>query len=499
MRRVYPSQILIVSALSTQGTKIIIIQSCILVSSPLIWSDMDYSKLPTESEDLEEDLLEQEVPYSRDATVFIFRPACIAVLAMVMLSSLVLYIRTDILESLELPFYKKDTDFLHLLEMRIVKKYVSWHKQTLRNIDKGRINISDVKLIIWRGSHGLGDRFRGLLNVFITAVISERLLLCDWGDSIPISHVFNLGVGTKFTYDERYLGKVRYISGPRNRHSPIHNLDLFLSNESVIVSSANSKPFTSDVMEVHSKYPDLRYSKVVTMFLDKNDNTTVTLEEPDLFHMLLKYLIGRTSEMNRFIESIKSSGLVKYGGDEHESQKLKELPDEYVSIHIRYGKGVGENSGNRFNFTSKGLNKRLVARCIARNAKEMKNRLNMTKGKYFLATDSPEIRNTFGEQLLQLDGKAELFFGNWSVDHISTLRKHNEENIKALQVTYAEIMLLSQGKGMVHLYSGFANLAKWIGDIRSAILVTPKHDCMDLVASRSRGDTPVPRLDKSVN
>jgi len=446
MRRVYPSQILIVSALSTLGTKIIIIQSCILVSSPLIWSDMDYSKLPTESEDLEEeDLLEQEVPYSRDATVFIFRPACIAVLAMVMLSSLVLYIRTDILESLELPFYKKDTDFLHLLEMRIVKKYVSWHKQTLRNIDKGRINISDVKLIIWRGSHGLGDRFRGLLNVFITAVISERLLLCDWGDSIPISHVFNLGVGTKFTYDERYLGKVRYISGPRNRHSPIH------------------------------------------------------LEEPDLFHMLLKYLIGKTSEMNRFIESIKSSGLVKYGGDEHESQKLKELPDEYVSIHIRYGKGVGENSGNRFNFTSKGLNKRLVARCIARNAKEMKNKLNMTKGKYFLATDSPEIRNTFGEQLLQLDGKAELFFGNWSVDHISTLRKHNEENIKALQVTYAEIMLLSQGKGMVHLYSGFANLAKWIGDIRSAILVTPKHDCMDLVASRSRGDTPVPRLDKSVN
>lgn len=88
----------------------------------------------------------------------------------------------------------------------------------------------------------LGDRFRGLLNLFITAVLSERLLLCDWGDSIPISYVFNLSVGTKFTYEERYLGKVRYISGPRNRLSSTHNLDLFPSN----VSSANSKPFTSE-------------------------------------------------------------------------------------------------------------------------------------------------------------------------------------------------------------------------------------------------------------
>lgn len=82
---------------------------------------MGYSKLPTESKDLEIDRLEQEVPYSRDATVFIFGPAFIAVLAMLMLSSLVLYIRADILESLELPFYKRDVDFLYLLEMRIVK------------------------------------------------------------------------------------------------------------------------------------------------------------------------------------------------------------------------------------------------------------------------------------------------------------------------------------------------------------------------------------------
>lgn len=74
-------------------------------------------------------------------------------------------------------------------------------------------------------------------------------------------------------------------------------------------------------MDVHSKYPDLRYSKVVTTFLDKNGNTTINLEESFFFYMLLEYLMETTPEMNRFIENIERRGLVKYGSDEPESEQ----------------------------------------------------------------------------------------------------------------------------------------------------------------------------------
>lgn len=59
------------------------------------------------------------------------------------------------------------------------------------------------------------------------------------------------------------------------------------------------------------------------------------------------------------------------------------------------------------------------------------------------------------------------------------MKNEDEEDVERLKMTFGELEILSQGLGMVHLYSGFADVAKWMGLLKKGRQVSYKQ-CADL-------------------
>eukprot|EP00171_Calliarthron_tuberculosum_P019834 IDg19834t1 len=68
---------------------------------------------------------------------------------------------------------------LEQLKRIVIDDYMVWHRATLRAVHDGRIRPESVRVIVFRGRNGMGDRIRGIIHAYFCAVISRRLLLIE--------------------------------------------------------------------------------------------------------------------------------------------------------------------------------------------------------------------------------------------------------------------------------------------------------------------------------
>lgn len=357
-------------------------------------------------------------------------------------------------------------EFYDRFNEEIVEKYVAWHNRTLVELEKSGWNQSGVKFLLWKGNHGIGDRYRAITNVFLSAIVSERFLLLDWGRNLPVSEIIKFGVGTNFSYDSRMISQKSLENSYQSRVSTIEDLEHILSNDSFVVSVANSRPNLEIFIKVHEVYPSLKFSKVFSKIVYPE----IKIEDIEFFHFLLPKILKPTQRFLQVVDSLKQNNLYKFG-----DEKPSQLPSKYITIHVRYGKGIGENSIKRFDFISKNLDEMKLSSCIATKAAIMARKAGLTPGVYFLATDTPEIRHALGEALAREDKEGILFFGKWSLKHVQKLNSDDEKDLKILIYTFGELEIMSKGVGMINLYSGFADIAKWMGNIKNTKMISDRH------------------------
>ena len=333
----------------------------------------------------------------------------------------------------------------------LIKPYIEWHAATRQRLQLAtsahRLRTRILVIRIDRSlTHGLGDRFRGIMHSFMCAVLTHRLFLIQWTDPVRIESVFHLGRRTdalNFTYDA----------------------SLFPSNGTVLQGGC-FKRFESEHYREESMFVDSVPRPNVSLWfnapapmrarhaiLRKLAEVAPMPAEEQVMSLVMRVLFDPATELRQYIEhKIRNLGL------RPESQK-------YVSIHARLGYGLDEirKAGKRFDLSKKGLDLSTMARCIADRALRYATRLGIKKPLFYLATDTPPFREELERAIENKVNGATVVSGQWIVTHVRDAT--GSDDVEPYLSAFLDIYLLSRGQGMVYLKSGFADLAAWMGAI----------------------------------
>ena len=141
----------------------------------------------------------------------------------------------------------------------------------------------------------------------------------------------------------------------------------------------------------------------------------------------------------------------------------------FIGVHARLGYGLHEEDkdARRFDLKRAGLDLDRMAQCFANHLNPQLD-INSTniqiRRPVFLATDTPAFREAFGTQL----GTEVSALKAVTPRHV---RELGHAQTGALLDTFAELYLLSWSDVVVHLPSGFADLAVWMGAIEKQVVV----------------------------
>ena len=109
-----------------------------------------------------------------------------------------------------------------------------------------------------------------------------------------------------------------------------------------------------------------------------------------------------------------------------------------------------------------------VAKCMANETYLFaKKHLGPYSIRVYLATDTAVFRKLFSTALHRLDPSIVIMFGNWDVKHVKHLQKHDRTDFMKYMYTLADLYFLSEGSLILCGRSGFCNIAKWMGKIRT--------------------------------
>lgn len=369
---------------------------------------------------------------------------------------------------------RNDLNFLNKL---LVTDYEAWHRRTRAAFEKRhRRYISTAKpsrrpqpprTIVVRSdeslSHGLGDRFRGIISAYLMAVLSRRLLLIDWQSPIPLHSAFALGLKTNFSYDPQLVslpprdGDAAVITG-----SFIFQMEHVLKNVTTLYLDSVPRP----ALHLLFKAPTRKQqSNQVLRALSKLHRSP--LEPCHIMPLLFRVLFKPTDKLRSyFIQKLSDPPL----------SALRDTA--YYSIHSRLGYGLGElrKDASRFDLGRQGLNLSTMAQCMARISHGQKKSHAVREGNspafFFLATDTPAFRTLLARELERQDPSATLTTTGEQIKHVRTLDKENDEDVDLFFHSFLDILVLSRGGGIVHLRSGFADLAVWMGAMCEQRVVT---------------------------
>lgn len=317
--------------------------------------------------------------------------------------------------TLNIPRYQKEA--LYRMNKTFLTEYLDWH----------RIQPAEASRLIYRlrGSQpGLGDRFVGLINAYIHAFLSERVLLVDWQEPFPLEEVLASHGAKIHIRDWREDTNTTYCTTSIcNRYGTALNTDA-----ATVIFNA-----TSPLTMRHIFRLSRRGRGMFARSLQKQNVESIPTAV--FFGEILHALFRPTQKFEAFVRK-QAGNLIEH---------------RYIGVHARLGTGVREG-GPRF--------RRLKEDCLSdllwSGARRALNGTNVL----FLATDTPRFRERFKQ-----DGPpgVEVVYGYWETKHVGSMRRDNCRDRELFWVSVMEILLLGRADVVVGLPSRFAWVGAWFG------------------------------------
>jgi len=331
------------------------------------------------------------------------------------------------------------------LQETYITRYVPWHAKTLRKVRRGDIKGRDVRVLLVQGKEGIGDRIRAIIHGYFLAVLSERVLLIDWEMPFPLDSVFS----NNFTHDKNFFGM--------GSSSDYHTLRDFgnLARHTDLSAVLDDKKW---VMLRKETRPDLRF--MIQNMIHYYPNITALrrtanlLPEPaqeDFYPLIFQALFKLTPQFR--------TRIVRF-------VRINELDSPFVGIHLRLGWDTGEADTTKRFATNMTLEE--IANCTADAALQMARARNINPPRFFLATDTSEIRYEVRKAILRkTNGTGKVIYGKWALGHIRQLLPLLKDDWDTFMNMFVDLVLLSQANSLVFMKSGFPKIARWMGAVRS--------------------------------
>ncbi len=346
---------------------------------------------------------------------------------------------------------RKTEDSLRRLESVYITQYVEWHRSIIDDVKSGRVSGESVATLVYRGKEGVGDRIRGILHAFFCAMLTERVLLIDWVQPYALNLAIELGMRTNFTHDPYYFGTATALDheiAPFGKHATMNDLKMLLVKEKKwLVMTKETRPNMKWLLlDVPFHYPKLKAVKKLGK-LARHPWAT------EFFPLVFRALFKATSELRDRVEDFVTEG--------------NDISERFIGIHVRLGGDTREEKSKRF---KSDLTLQESATCAAQTALEMAKARGIWPPRFFLACDTVKFRSVLREAMKEEDSNAVLMFGEWKVKHVRHLNEEKDEDYDAFINTFLDLLILSHADSLLHMRSGFANLARWMGGIQPELI-----------------------------
>lgn len=340
-----------------------------------------------------------------------------------------------------------------------VTEYLQWHKITRLAIDKQPKRANRVRLLVFQGMEenvGFGDRIRSIIHTYLAAVASKRLFLIDLRHPFPWEEILINPKGYNFTFDSSiFTWKNTEISIVSDRKD-LTNIDRYIQPSRVILQK--SYP-TLMVPRVLKNISGKEKNEIFRKLKDENLTDFVPLTE-HVVPFILKALFRPSKKLKT---SILSSAPFKR--------------KTFFSVHARLGIGVGEDAG-RFSLEENNLTLDTYSTCLGKLAAYQAKTKNISK--FFIATDTEEAKTYLRSGILSKIPAAFVRESTVIAKHVSFLDSRNKSDLSHFINGISDIGVLSMGKSILFIRSGFADMARWFGAMTEYSRVTRRH-CQALI------------------
>lgn len=295
-----------------------------------------------------------------------------------------------------------------------------------------------------RDHPGLGDRLGTILNSFLIAVLSQRVLLIDWIHPQDLSIFFNI-IYPELLYDhQKDFSKNVYHC--RSQWRPF-DLRPFLGNMSTIFiyGTPTVHPLVLRQMVFEFRSDPFIGSIFESLLLLHRDF--------HIYDVIYRSILTPRADVLRMVDS-------QLTGPGH----------QYLAIHARIGKGVGETGGDRF-FIQKKASLVELCECFFNKSIAVLNE-NPNLKSIYVATDTPEFGQIF-ELRLKL-----------AMPHINLISKHVrlgepkhtklcrfKEDRQCMQVVL-DFVFLSKCNYLIASHSSFSKVAHVVGNMAEKYIIS---------------------------
>lgn len=331
----------------------------------------------------------------------------------------------------------------------LITEYVAFHK-------KHREQHQRLVVRFTRPQPGIGDRFTALFYAYISAALSNRILLIDWRHPFAINRLFLSNSGARFFYtpsDARLEQRRTFVDCEQSCMAG--NLSMLRGNAWTVVENRPIPLHVRDIADLGRKHArDFEQARqLVELWGDGGRIGEEGMPGDEVvFSEIFVTLLRMSPEFKGFVQK-QTGGLLKR---------------RYVAVHARLGKGVSE-SGTRF-----GAQERWgrYAECLGRRAVRMGMRLG-GDGSLFLASDSPEFRRVFRRAVAKIEKGwvRGVVYGGWETKHLARMMSRNRTDWELFQLSIVEFVLLGRGVGLVSGQSRFASAGRLVGGVEEREVV----------------------------
>lgn len=383
-----------------------------------------------------------------------------------------------------------------LLTEVIIHQYIRLHK-------KKRFQPHARKLI-WTGNgnkYGIGDRFRGIVHAYLCAVLSERVFIIKWTEPFPLSVIFKSAAGVHVMYDPK-------LDGPDSRFEPevskSSNAEHYSQNSAGVVENATLQnprisyfPWcnctltdlglllsANETVELRSERPPSLRRLFVSLSANSDLPASLSLaslvrewrESPGatgddaLYAQIFKSILRPSREFLRMLARQEPELRSFVPPELRYVVRIRgaTVAPRHVSVHGRVGYGLNESQKypRRFDLNRLGGNLQMVAECLAEEASAVADEMDHPDPqRFYLACDTPELAKLFKAALRKRNREAVIVEAPGPKVHSNAMQPGSLEDRERFLYAAADLFFLSAGDALVSLPSGFANLAKWFGEI----------------------------------
>ncbi len=325
----------------------------------------------------------------------------------------------------------------------LIDDYTLWHRHERKSLGLLRSNFRKRKprLLVYRGRYknaGIGDRIRGVLCSYLLAVLSKRLLLIDLNNPFPIFDILPSPNGQNFSFDHTLFswhGEEEFTK----YNETLSDIDAYLSSTRVIV--LNSHPIFSMkwFARMIQKHKNLDFSQRLRSA--GLENLDFTRDEVAPF--ILKAIFTPSNLLLKRVSAM-----------------MYHSKGSYLSLHARIGHGLRENH-DRFNFRRHNMTLEQYSSCLEKMAVKKAKSLNISH--FFIASDTRKAKKLLKLGIAKRFPGADVHISAINAIHASRIKSKTEKHFEEYLQCFVDIGLLSLGRSMLSIKSGFSNVAIWMG------------------------------------